>query len=134
MAAEDEGKNIDFKTLTTFCQEKRNTDYLLIEGAGGIMSPIGKTHTVLDWIEALDYEIILITGSYLGSISHTLTAYEAIAARKLKLHSLIVNESETSPVSPERIVLTIKRFLPNNLPVNFITRAEQKPFLKSILP
>lgn len=132
MAAEDEGKQIDFPRLISFCRQQKETDYLLIEGPGGAMTPISRTHNVLDWMAELDYNTILITGSYLGAISHTLTAFEAIVSRKIPLHSLIINESVVSPVPMERILLTIKHFLPNNLPVHCVTRQDQTETLKNI--
>src|ERR1700722_19843931 len=59
MAAEDEGKQIDFSELITFCKKQKEKDYLLIEGAGGVMTPVDKAHTVLDWMAELGYEVIL---------------------------------------------------------------------------
>ena len=44
---------------------------LLIEGIGGIMVPLDARHTVLDWMNALDLPLLLVAGSYLGSLSHT---------------------------------------------------------------
>ncbi len=46
------------------------------------MTPLDETHTCLDLIAALDYPVILVTGSYLGAISHTLTALLRFEARR----------------------------------------------------
>ncbi|MEI7669203.1 MAG: dethiobiotin synthase [Pseudomonadota bacterium] len=121
MAAEDAGEEINLQDLLDFCKNKKDCDYLIIEGAGGVMTPIGK-FTVLDWIKALDFEIILVAGSYLGTISHTLTAYQTINAHNLKIHAIIINESENQPVSIDRTILTLKRFLPNNIKIEKIIR------------
>lgn len=96
MAAAKEGKEIDFKQLINFCIESLNasSDYIFIEGVGGVMVPLNKNKTVLDWIEELSLPVILITGSYLGTISHTLTAIEALASRKIKPQMVIINESQ----------------------------------------
>ena len=50
-----------------------------IEGVGGIMVPLDRKHTVLDWAKALGLPLIVVAGSYLGTISHTLTALRVIA-------------------------------------------------------
>lgn len=113
MAAENEKKKIPFDELVAF-SKKQKADYLLIEGPGGVMTPLDKSHTVLDWMATLGFEVILISGSYLGTLSHTLTAYHAIAAKKLKIHCVIINESGASPAPLKRTVLTLKRFLPND--------------------
>ena len=50
-------------------------------GIGGVMVPLNRTHTTLDWMTALNLPLILVAGSYLGTISHTLTAVAAVKAR-----------------------------------------------------
>ncbi len=52
-----------------------------IEGAGGVMAPIDDAHTGLDLIARLGHPVILVTGSYLGALSHTLTALAALRGR-----------------------------------------------------
>ena len=66
------------------------------------MTPIGENYTVLDWMAALDYEVILVCGSYLGTLSHTLTACETLSARNLKLHSLVISIALPGPVQKLR--------------------------------
>lgn len=70
----------------------------LIEGVGGVMVPLNDEHTVLDWMQAMALPVILVTGSYLGTISHTLTALAVLRAAGLKVSALVINESENSSV------------------------------------
>ena len=76
LAARREGRTIRIDDVAAFCREQAaQTDgLLLIEGAGGVMAPIDDAHTGLDLIARLGHPVILVTGSYLGAISHTLTA------------------------------------------------------------
>ena len=76
LAARREDRSIPMEDLLAFCREPGGGDVevRLIEGAGGLMSPIGPRETCLDWIVALNAPVILVTGTYLGAISHTLTA------------------------------------------------------------
>ena len=64
----------------TYCQTAidQRRDILLIEGVGGIMVPLDAERTVLDVMMALQLPLILVAGSYLGTISHTLTALDAL--------------------------------------------------------
>ena len=73
MAAAREGRQIDFEALLQFCRDcaAGPEDILLIEGVGGVMVPLTRDKTVLDWIEAIDAPCLLVAGSYLGTISHT---------------------------------------------------------------
>jgi len=51
---------------------------------------------ILDLMAALAYPVILVTGSYLGAISHTLTAICALKSRDIRIQAVVVSESETS--------------------------------------
>ncbi len=133
MAAELEGKIIDFKKLVDFCkeQEASKADILLVEGVGGVCVPLNNNYTVLDWIEALpDWKIILVAGSYLGSISHTITAVKALETKNLKLHALIVNESEHNNVGMEETIKTLEHFLPKYVLIIPVLRQTEKNFDK----
>ena len=66
---------------------------MLIEGVGGIMVPLDERHTVLDWMSALRLPVLLVAGSYLGTISHTLTALHVLAQRNLDIAAVVVSES-----------------------------------------
>jgi dethiobiotin synthetase len=124
MAAAREGGEVDMEQLVNFCREYAllASDYLLVEGAGGVMAPVNNRYTMLDWMQALDWPVILVTGSYLGSISHTLTAYEALGMRSIKVHAVIVSESEISTVDLDETVTTMEMFLPKTIPIVKIFR------------
>ena len=66
---------------------------IFIEGVGGIMVPLDQTHTVLDWMSALRVPVLVVAGSYLGTISHTLTALHVLAQRNLDIAGVVVSES-----------------------------------------
>lgn len=109
MSAALENRPLDVEQL--FRWTRVNTaNPCLIEAVGGVMVPLDTHHTVRDWIEALQLPVILVTGSYLGSISHGLTALEALRARHIPVAALVVNESEDSEVSFEKTVATYHDF------------------------
>lgn len=112
MAAAREGRRIDTDVLIGHCRVAMETTRgtLLIEGVGGIMVPLDETRTVLDWMRALDIPILLVAGSYLGTISHTLTAIETLARAQLRVRALIVNESVGSTVPLGDTMDSIARF------------------------
>lgn len=115
MAAMHEGREIDFDALLSFCRDQASrTETLLIEGVGGVMVPLNTQHTVLDWMAALGFPVVLVAGSYLGSLSHTLTATAAIERAGLKAISVILNDSGNSPASLTDTAATLRRFLPRH--------------------
>jgi dethiobiotin synthetase len=83
---------------------------LLIEGIGGVMVPLDAERTVLDVMMALQVPLILVAGSYLGTISHTLTALDALYRRGLSVMTIIISETPGSSVSLDDTVAAISRF------------------------
>lgn len=100
MAARLEGRRLELADLIAACQAQQAQEgLLLIEGAGGIMSPIAEGATCLDLVAALKADVLLVAGSYLGSISHTLTALEALRTKGIRVAAIAMNETEGSSVA-----------------------------------
>jgi dethiobiotin synthetase len=112
MAARRERRDIDFNALTAFSADAaaRARGTLLIEGIGGVMVPLNDRHTVLDWMVALACPVILVTGSYLGSLSHALTSIDALGPRSIAIKAVVVNETPGSTVPLTDTVASITRF------------------------
>ncbi len=112
IAAQREGRSVDVDQVITFCQSviEQRRDILLIEGVGGIMVPLDETRTILDVMMALRLPLILVTGSYLGSVSHTLTALDALFRRDLNVLATIVSETPGSAAPLDDVVASIAHF------------------------
>lgn len=112
LAAAREGRRVDFEKLISFSRAAiaAATGPLFIEGVGGIMVPLDGQRTVLDWMTALDIPLLLVVGGYLGTISHTLTALDVLAQRKLTVAAVVVSESERDTVELDDTVASIARF------------------------
>jgi dethiobiotin synthetase len=95
-----------------YCQGavERRRDILLIEGVGGIMVPLDEHRTILDVMMALHLPLILVTGSYRGTISHTLTALDSLFRRDLNVIATIVSETPGSSMPLGDVVASIGRF------------------------
>jgi dethiobiotin synthetase len=110
MAAARERRRIPYEDLVAFCRAPRPVDVTLIEGIGGVMVPLDETHTVLDWIAEIGAPVLMVAGSYLGTLSHTLSAIAALRARGVEPAAIIVSESQEQPVSLDETTQTIRRF------------------------
>lgn len=111
LAAGREGRGIDFRALVDYCRAAiHGRGTVLIEGIGGVMVPLDQTHTVLDWMSALRIPVVLVAGSYLGTLSHTLTALHVLAQRNLDIAGVVVSESPTPGASLADTAATIARF------------------------
>jgi dethiobiotin synthetase len=112
MAGRCEGRAIVFAQVIEFCRDtlRNHPGIVLIEGIGGVMVPLDEHRTVLDWMSVLRVPIILVTGTYVGTISHTLTSLEVLVRRNLDIAAVAVSESHQSAASLEDTLATLERF------------------------
>lgn len=125
MAAQREGKTIDFAQVAGFCrrqQETQQADILLAEGVGGVMAPVAGGHTNRDLIQALGWPVVLVAGSYVGTISHTLTAWASLEAVGITPRLLVLSASAESAASLEETRESLCGFLPCGAVVATIPR------------
>jgi dethiobiotin synthetase len=111
-AAQRDGRAIAFQDVVAFCRRAMaaRRGGLLVEGIGGVMVPLDDRHSVLDLMSMLRIPIILVAGSYVGTLSHTLTALEVVARRNLDIAAVVVSESDGSAASLEDTVTTLQVF------------------------
>jgi dethiobiotin synthetase len=112
MAARLEGRTIGFDEVVEFSRSAMASRRggLLIEGIGGVMVPLDDRRTVLDWMSVLRIPIVLIAGTYVGTLSHTLSALEVVARRNIDIAAVVVNESERSAASLTDTIATLQQF------------------------
>jgi dethiobiotin synthetase len=113
LAAARENRSVDFDELIAFSRKAvaASIGMLFIEGVGGIMVPLDDRHTVMDWMAALKLPLILVAGSYLGTINHTLTTLDCLKRRSLIADALVVSESEGGTVPLADTIATLSRFV-----------------------
>ena len=134
MAARREGRSINFSALVDFCRgaQTGDEDVLLIEGIGGAMVPLDDTHTVLDWMAELAAPALVMAGSYLGTLSHTLTTVGALQERDIPIAGVVVDESEDNPAPLGETLDTMARFLAGVNLVSLARGADQVAIFAAI--
>jgi len=114
MAAAIEGKTVGLKAVRDWClrrvAEAPEAAVVLIEGVGGIMSPMTSDALNLDMVKALGCEALMVTGSYLGALTHALTALETLKAHDVPVRAIILNESADSGVDFHATQETLRRY------------------------
>lgn len=68
-----------------------DADYAIVEGAGGVLVPIDREHTIADFAALLDLQTVLVARNSLGVLSYTLTAMEALRKRKISVRAIVLN-------------------------------------------
>ena len=96
VAARMEGKSVDFDLMVRGAEQFKQADLLLIEGAGGWLSPLTSTATVADLAKSLHVPVLIVARAGLGTINHTLLTIESIRARGLVIAGVILNEADSS--------------------------------------
>jgi len=86
IAAADAGVPISIETIATCHAElAADNDFVIVEGAGGLLVPLGDSSTFADLARRLDAPVILVVGLRLGCLNHALLTVEALANRGLQL-------------------------------------------------
>ena len=86
-------------------------DVVIVEGIGGIMTPISKNYFVSDLISDLQMNTIIVTGSKIGTMNHLMLTYQHVKEKNLCLNGFVVNQNvsdgyETSNLKQQIIDLT----------------------------
>ena len=93
-AAALEGRTLTLDQLVTACQSGIGADnFLLVEGAGGLLSPLATGTTNADLAAALQLPMLVVAADRLGVINHILLTVEALQHRALPLVGVVLNQS-----------------------------------------
>lgn len=67
---------------------------ILIEGAGGILTPISKKYTMLDLAKRLNIPVIIVIKSKLGMINHSLMTIQILRSMNIEITGVIFNGND----------------------------------------
>jgi len=101
-AAKNFGVKIDIDYLMKcFRKLDKIHDVMLVEGIGGIMTPILKDYAIIDLIKDLEANTIIVTSSKIGTINHTIMTCNMCKNMKIPVKGLIINNFDSTgyPVS-----------------------------------
>jgi len=112
IAAAMEGREVDEAWLVTGADWwLGRCDLLIVEGAGGALSPISASLTVLDLAGQFGYPLLLVVANRLGAVNHTLLTLEAAEKRNLRVEAIVLNTLPGIP-SPASNRELIRAFAP----------------------
>ncbi len=101
-AARMEKVVIDFEKIKR-CYEKLSKEYelMLVEGVGGLLVPLNEKEMVADLIKFLNIPVLIVVGSKVGAINHTLLTITCVKTLGIEVAGIILNHAE--PVSEDVI-------------------------------
>lgn len=99
-AAALEGRSLEVPDLLDACVAGVSREgILLVEGAGGFLSPIARGALNADLARALGLPVLIVAADRLGVINHCLLTVEAVRARGLGVAGVVL--SQPAPVAPD---------------------------------
>ena len=103
LASQEEKKEIKVSEIINAYQKITSyAERILIEGAGGLMTPFSDTITCLDLIKKLNLPVILVVANKLGCINHALLSIQALKNKQIPLLGLIFTHPYPSTTSVEQ--------------------------------
>ena len=97
VAARRRGRKIDLmEVLAVIRRMEGRCERLIVEGAGGVLVPLGNDFTVADVIANLECDVVVVAQNRLGVINHMMLTVEALRARRVKrIKAVLMTQSST---------------------------------------
>jgi len=87
-----ENRKVDFvKIAIAYGQICSKTDYIIVEGIGGIRVPITDKIDVLAMAKAFNLPVVIVARAGLGTINHTLLTIDAVRSSGLTLAGVVIS-------------------------------------------
>ncbi len=97
----------------------KRCEFLIVEGIGGVLVPLGHNYSVVDLIRALDVNVLLVAQNSLGTINYTrLTIMELLASGLSQFRTLLVRK-DPRDLSSKSNAMVLRGLLPNEKFVEF---------------
>jgi dethiobiotin synthetase len=112
VAAESEGVEIELDALfESICTYSRSSDVVLVEGAGGLCSPLAWDADLLDLAAALGASVLLVGSDRLGVVNHVVLTINTLLAGSEPFLGVVLTAPETEDASTGTNADTLRRVL-----------------------
>jgi len=129
LAAEREGVKLDFDaTMGEIERLARGADVALVEGAGGVLSPLTWDADATTLARRLGARVLLVAPDALGALSATLTALHALRAASLEVLGVVLVEPAARDASTGTNAAVLRRRL--SAPVIEVARGDERAALR----
>ena len=93
IAAEQVGMTLSTQSIMQACQSALELpkDYLVVEGAGGLLVPLNQHQTLVDLMQAFDLPVIMVVGMQLGCLNHALLTQQVLHQNGLTVTGWVAN-------------------------------------------
>jgi dethiobiotin synthetase len=111
VAARRAGRPLDYEAINRSITLAGRRDVWVIEGAGGVLTPLDEHQTMRDLIAAFALPTVVVATPRLGTINHTLMSIEALRAAGITVAGVVLNRypTDTPGVAEETAAGEIER-------------------------
>ena len=93
-SASAQGINIQLDNFMV--PENKKSEYMIIEGAGGIMVPLNEKEFMLDLMKKINAPVLLVASSAVGTINHTMLSLIQLRKHGLDVMGVVMNGDKNS--------------------------------------
>jgi len=112
VAAEAEGRRLDLAAIRGAYETLRaRHECVIVEGAGGLLVPIGPAFSMADLAHDLAFPLLVVTRGRLGTVNHTLLTLEVAAGRGLPVAGVVISHGPIPLSTADAANLSILREL-----------------------
>jgi dethiobiotin synthetase len=90
--------------LSDLVKASQAKGFVLIEGAGGLFSPIASNALNSDLVSTLDLPLVLVVKDELGAVNQALLSLQAAKSAKLKVCFLVLNQIQPNGLNNARSI------------------------------
>jgi dethiobiotin synthetase len=97
------GERIDIKKIKdAYSRLSSDNDFVIVEGAGGLLVPILEDYFMSDLALDLDLPVLIVTRPNLGTLNHTFLTLESAKKRGLDVAGIVISNFPWDPGLPEQ--------------------------------
>ena len=127
LASADSGEKLTLKDLVLACKRDVGESFVLVEGAGGLYSPIAEAALNVDLAIELQLPLLIVIRDELGAISQALLTLEAAKKNNLTVVCVVLNVVKGNNLSNKEALAAY-----TETPVIYFSQSDLKAFSSEI--
>jgi len=126
-ASSHDGTTLNLDDLVSACNADTEDNFVVVEGAGGLYSPIADASLNSDLAKRLQVPIVIVIRDELGAISQALLTIEAAKKNKLSISCVVLNAIQSNNLCNKEALTAYTK-----IPVVSFSKKNLAPFYSEI--
>ena len=97
--------------LSSFKKLSKLHKMILVEGMGGMMTPILKDYYVANLIKEMKIPVVIVTRSKIGTVNHTIMTVMMCEKYKIPIKGIIINDFDSDGYKTKELTRDLKNLL-----------------------